>query len=205
MRVAVLFSGGKDSVFTTFYMFTQGFDPILITIKPERYSMMFHHQNIDKTTLQAKALGIKQYFLETDDSHWHERLKSLLKKLRVGGIAAGAVASEYQKRRIERLGEELGIPTYTPLWHKEDELMQEVLKYFETYITAVAAEGLDAHWLGEKFEKLADAKIKNIHPFLEGGEGETFVAHTPFFKKRIKIKSWKKKWDKTRGEAEIIL
>ncbi len=205
MKVAVLFSGGKDSCYSLFWTLTQGFDPILITIKPERYSMMFHHPNIDKTALQAKALGIKQYFLETDDAHWYERLKSLLKKLRVEGIAAGAVASEYQRRRIERLGEELGIPTHTPLWHKEDELMQEVLKYFETYITAVAAEGLDEKWLGEKFEKLVAAKIKNTHPFLEGGEGETFVANAPFFKKRIEIKSWKKKWDKTRGEAEIIL
>ena len=155
--------------------------------------------------MQTETLGIKQYFLETDDAHWHEKLKALLKRLRVEGIAAGAVASEYQRRRIEKLAEELGIPTYTPLWHKEDELMQEVLQYFETYITAVAAEGLDASWLGEKFEKLASAKIKNIRPFLEGGEGETFVVNAPFFKQRIKIKSWKKKWDKTRGEAEIVL
>ena len=205
MRVACLFSGGKDSVFTVFCMLTQGFDPILVTIKPEKYSMMFHHPNIDKTRLQAEALGLKQYFLQTDDKHWHKKLKALLKKIKAEGITAGAIASEYQRRRIEKLGEELGIPTYAPLWHKESELMQEVLEYFETYITAVAAEGLDEKWLGKSFSELAKAKIKNIHPFLEGGEGETFVANAPFFKKRIKIKSWKKKWDKTRGEAEIIV
>jgi len=205
MQIACLFSGGKDSCFALFWALTQGFESVLITIKPEKYSMMFHHPNINKTRLQAKVLAIKQYFLKTDDAHWHETLKALLKKLKIEGIVAGAVASEYQRRRIERLGEELGIPTYTPLWHKEDELMQEMLQYFETYITAVAAEGLGKEWLGRNFKELVKAKIKNIHPFLEGGEGETFVANAPFFKKRIKIKSWKKKWDKIRGEAEIVL
>ncbi len=204
MHIAVLYSGGKDSNFALFWSLTQGFDPVLITIRPERYSMMFHHPNIDKTKLQAEALGIRQYFLETDDAHWHENLKKLLVKLRVEGIVAGAIASEYQRRRIDRLGEELGIPTYAPLWHKEDELMRELLEYFEIYITAVAAEGLGEQWLGERFEKLTSAEIKNIHPFLEGGEGETYVANAPFFKNKIRIKGWKKKWDKTRGEAEIL-
>ena len=205
MRVVCLFSGGKDSNFALFWVLAQGFEPVLVTIKPERYSMMFHHPNIDKTRLQAEALGLRQHFLETDDAHWHEKLKTLLKKIKAQGIVAGAIASEYQRRRIERLGEELGIPTYTPLWHKEDELMAEMLEYFETYIAAVAAEGLDEKWLGKPFSDLVKAHIKNIHPFLEGGEGETFVAYAPFFKKRIKIKGWKKKWDKVRGEAEIII
>ena len=204
MKVAVLFSGGKDSTYSVFWSLTQGFEPILITVKAEAYSMMFHHPNIDKTKLQAKAIGIKQYFLKTNDARWHGDLKKLLKRMRVEGVVAGAVASEYQRRRIEKLGEELGIPTYTPLWHKEDELMQEVLQYFDAYITAVAAEGLGKEWLGEKFSKLAKAKIKDIHPFLEGGEGETYVANAPFFKKRINIKRWEKKWDGIRGEAEII-
>src|SRR3989338_4780390 len=158
MHVAVLYSGGKDSNFALFWAMNQGFEPILITVKGEKYSMMFHHPNIDKTKLQAKVLGIKQYFLKTDDASWHENLKKLLKRLKVQGIVAGAVASEYQRRRIDKLGEELGTPTYTPLWHKQDELMDEILQYFETYITAVSAEGLDEKWLGKEFKELAKAK-----------------------------------------------
>ncbi len=204
MRVACLFSGGKDSVFSTFWALTQGFEPILITVKAEEYSMMFHHPNIGKTKLQAKALGLRQYFLKTNDEKWHDDLKRLLARLKVNGIIAGAVASEYQKRRIERVGEELGVPTYAPLWHKETELMEEMLRYFEIYVSAVAAEGLGKEWLGRPFKELGEAKIKNIHPFLEGGEGETYVAHAPFFKKGIKIKKWKIKWDGIRGVAEMI-
>jgi len=204
MKVAVLYSGGKDSNFALFWALTQGFDSILVTVKGEKYSMMFHHPNIDKTKLQSRSIGIKQYFLKTDDKNWHNNLKKLLKRLKVNGIVAGAVASEYQRRRIDKLGEELGIPTYSPLWHKEDELLNEMLEYFEIYVTAVAAEGLGKELLGKPFSEIAKRNSKNIHPFLEGGEGETFVANTPFFKRKIKIKKWKIKWDGVRGEAEII-
>lgn len=203
MKVAVLFSGGKDSCFSLFWARTQGFEPILITVKAEEYSMMFHHPNIEQTKLQAKTLGVTQYFLKTSDANWHNDLKKLLKQLKIKGIVAGAIASEYQKRRIERVGEELGIPTYAPLWHKEDELMNEMTQYFEIYITAVSADGLNEKWLGKPFQELAKAKIKNIHPFLEGGEGETYVTNAPFFKKKIEIKKWKKHWDGIRGVAEI--
>ena len=205
MKVACLFSGGKDSCFALFWALFQGFEPVLITVKGEEYSMMFHHPNIGKTALQARALGLKQHFLKTTDKRWHADLKRLLKKLRVHGIVAGAVASEYQRRKLDKLGEELKIPTYAPLWHKEDELMSELLEYFETYIIAVSADGLGKEWLGKPFKELAAAKIKGIHPFLEGGEGETYVANAPFFKKRVKIAKsrWKIKWDGVRGEAQI--
>ncbi|MEK6981790.1 MAG: diphthine--ammonia ligase [Candidatus Micrarchaeota archaeon] len=208
MRVACLYSGGKDSNFAVFWALTQGFEPILITVKGEKHSMMFHHPNIDKTKLQAKALGLKQYFLETDDAHWFENLKKLLKKLKVEGIAAGALASEYQRRRIDKLGEELGIPTYAPLWHKKEEMLSELLEYFEIYVTAVAADGLEKDLLGKPYKKLveqvkAKGKEKEINIYLEGGEGETFVSNAPFFKHAIKIKKWKKTWEKTSGEAQI--
>ncbi len=203
MKVACLYSGGKDSNFALFWALTQGFDPVLITIKGEEYSMMFHHPNIDKTTAQAKTIGVKQHFLKTNDANWHEKLKKLLKKLKIQGIVAGAIASEYQRRRIDKLGEELGIPTYAPLWHKQDELMDELLRYFEISITAVSAEGLTEKWLGKPYSELVVKKIPHIHPFLEGGEGETYVTNAPFFKKAIKIKKWKKQWDGKRGVADI--
>ncbi|MDO8554165.1 MAG: diphthine--ammonia ligase [Candidatus Micrarchaeota archaeon] len=202
MHVVVLFSGGKDSVFATFWALTHGFDVTLVTVKAEEDSTMFHHPNIDKTKLQAKALGLKQVFVTTNENNWHEDLKEAIKKLEIGGLVGGAIASEYQKRRFERICEELGIVSYSPLWHKGDELLQEMINYFEIYVTAVAAEGLGPELLGEPFKKLL-GKRANVHKFLEGGEGETFVANAPFFKKAIKIKKWKKTWDGVRGNAEI--
>ena len=205
MRVAVLFSGGKDSVFATFWSIMHGFEPVLVTVKPPEYSMMFHHPNIDATKKQAEALGLEQIFVETSEENWREKLVEAFRALGARGIVAGAIASEYQRRRIDSIGEELGIPTYAPIWHKDkgDDLMKEMLEYFEIYVTAVSAEGLGPEFLGESLKKLVDAKKPNIHPFLEGGEGETFVTDAPFFKKAIRIKKWKKSWDGSRGVAEI--
>ncbi|MEW6722775.1 MAG: diphthine--ammonia ligase [Candidatus Micrarchaeota archaeon] len=204
MRVAVLFSGGKDSVFATFWALMHGFEPVLVTVRPPEYSMMFHHPNIESTKKQAESLGIGQVFVETTEENWRDKLLEAFRMLGAGGIVAGAVASEYQRRRIDSIGEELGIPTYAPLWHKEkSEVLGEMLEFFEIFVTAVSAEGLGPEFLGEPLRKLVDAKKPGIHPFLEGGEGETFVSDAPFFRKKVGIGGWKKKWDGVRGVAEI--
>ncbi len=207
MKVVVLFSGGKDSVFATFWAMMHGFEPVLVTIRPPEYSMMFHHPNIEPTRKQAESLGLEQVFVETTEENWRGLLIETFRSLGVGGIVTGAVASEYQRRRIDSIGEELGIPTYAPLWHKDrgSPVMEEMLAYFEIYVTAVSAEGLGPEFLGEPLKKLAEAKKPNVHPFLEGGEGETYVADAPFFKEKVGIKGWKKSWDGVRGVAEIEL
>ncbi len=209
MRVAVLFSGGKDSVMAAFWAMMHGFDVTLVTVRPPDYSMMFHHPNIKWTKMQAEAMGLRQVFVKVTEKDWQTKLTAAFRRLRAEGIATGAVESEFQRRRIDAIGEKLHIPTYAPLWHKGpgSGLMDELLNNFEIYVTAVSAEGLGPEFLGEPLKKLVDAissgKKPGIHPFLEGGEGETFVADAPFFRKRIRIKKWKKTWDGVRGVAEI--
>lgn len=199
-KVACLFSGGKDSVFAVFWAMYNGWDPILVTVFPEPYSMMFHHPNAGWTKLQAEAMGLEQVTFKTGKEGELDKLQQVLSALGIKGIVTGAIASEYQKQRIDRIGHELGTPTYSPLWHKEPVLAEE-LKHFEIYITAVSAEGLGPELLGKNFQELGNRK--NIHPLLEGGEGETFVADAPFFKKKIEILEWEKEWDGVRGVAHI--
>jgi diphthine-ammonia ligase len=206
MKVAVLFSGGKDSVFAAFWALMHGFDVALVTVRPPEYSMMFHHPNIEQTKKQAVSLGLEQVFVETTEEDWRGKLIETFRMLGAEGIVAGAVASEYQRRRIDSIGEELGIPTYAPLWHKDlgDDVLEEMLDYFEVYVTAVSAEGLGPEFLGEPLRKLVEARKPGIHKFLEGGEGETFVANAPFFSKPVAVKGWKKRWDGVRGVAELV-
>lgn len=205
MRAAVLFSGGKDSTYAAFWAMAQGFDAILVTVRPPEYSMMFHHPNLDATKRQAEALGLEQVFLETTEEGWKERLIAVLMEIRAEAIVAGAIASEYQRRRIDAVGEDLGIPTYAPLWHKGGELMEEMLGYMDIRICAVSAEGLGPELLGEPLRRISEDPPPGIHPFLEGGEGETFVADAPFFKGPIRISGWKNSWDGVRGVAEAVV
>ena len=203
MRLACLFSGGKDSTYAVFWAMAQGHEPVLLTVKPEPYSMMFHHPNIEYTKLQAEAMELEHKTIEVKEENWEEKLTEALKELKVEGLVGGAVASEYQRRRFEKVCEKLNIPAYSPLWHKKEDTLKEMLEYMEVYIIAVAAEGLGKEWLGKKLNELLENKPENIDAFLEGGEGETFVADSAFLKKRIVIKEWDIEWDGIRGVAKI--
>lgn len=203
MRAVVLFSGGKDSVFAAHWAVQQGFETILLTVRPPEYSMMFHHPNIEATRMQAEAMGLEQIFVEVSETDWKSKLIDALRSIRAEGVVSGAVASTYQRSRIDAMAKELNIQSLSPLWHKGPELMAQMLKDFEIYVTAVSAEGLGPEFLGEPLEKLVRAKKPGVHLFLEGGEGETFVTNAPLFKKKILIKRWKKTWDGVRGIAEI--
>ena len=58
MKVAVLFSGGKDSVLAAFCMQHQGHEVRLLTIEPAEYSAMFHHPNVQWCARQAREMGM---------------------------------------------------------------------------------------------------------------------------------------------------
>jgi diphthine-ammonia ligase len=202
LQVACLFSGGKDSCLSLFCALSSAWSPILVTIKPAEYSMMFHHPNIEWTRLQAEAMGFPQISVKPKGGQEElDALENALSELHIDGIFTGAMDSDYQKQRIDEIGEAIGIPTYSPLWRKKEPMYSEVLEYFETYIIAVSAEGLGPELLGTRFQM---QKAKGIHPFFEGGEGETFVADAPFFHKRIIIDKWEKEWDGVRGVAKIV-
>lgn len=204
MKKAVcLFSGGKDSVFAAFWALHQGFDVSLLTIQSEEYSMMFHHPNVKWTKMQAEAMDLSHFMLKTNKENELKDMEKKISQLEADAIVTGAVASDYQRQRIEQIGENLGIATYSPLWHKQEILMEEMLTNFETYTIAVSADGLGPEFLAKPFSELVKKAPKNIHPFLEGGEGETFVTNAPFFQKKIVIDEWEVKWDGVRGVAEI--
>ncbi|MEW6748834.1 MAG: diphthine--ammonia ligase [Candidatus Micrarchaeota archaeon] len=204
MRTVALFSGGKDSTYAVHWALSQGHEVVLLTVRPPEYSMMFHHPNIDATKLQAEAMGLEQHFVEVTEENWRDSVSNALTALKAEAIVSGAVASTYQKNRLDAIARELGIESFAPLWHKGRELLDEMLRDYEIVVMAVSAEGLGPEFLGEPLEKLVRANKPGIHLFLEGGEGETFVTDGPLFKKRIEVKKWKKEWDGVRGVAHIL-
>ncbi len=213
MRVAVLFSGGKDSCYATHLCLSWGWEAQWLTIHPPADSMMFHHPNTGWTALQAEAAGIKWHEMRSkasdasDTQSELDELEGALRRMKVDGIVSGAVGSEYQKQRIEVIGQRLGLPTFAPLWHKKPEVLREMLVQMEVYLVSVAAQGLDEKWLGKRLVPddvgRLEALRPTVSPFLEGGEGETFVTDAPYFGKRIVIDKMEKSWDGLRGTAWI--
>jgi len=220
MRVAVLFSGGKDSTFATYIAHRQGWRvQYLVTMQPpSSESWMFHHPCTELTKLQAEAMGIRQILQKTAGKK-EEELQDLLSAIKpvverdeIDAIVSGAVASNYQKDRVEALAKDLGIKHIALLWHKDPEqlLREELQNGFEIIFTAVAAEGFDKSWLGRKLDAQAVNELKALnekygtHICGEGGEYETFVTDCPMFKRKIQLVDVGKIWDGKTESGYII-
>jgi diphthine-ammonia ligase len=213
MRVAILFSGGKDSTYATWIVQHQGWDVAsLVTVRPSsRDSLMFHSPTIKWTSLQAQAMGLQQIVTDTagrdELQGLREKLSGLKTDDRVSGLVTGAVASDYQKTRFDNMCDTVGMKTYSPLWHKNPKLLVADLRKagFRIILTAVAANGLDESWLGRelsdhewsRLEKLSERH--GIHLTGEGGEYESFVLDAPHFSQSIEIEKSGKEWEGDRG------
>ena len=209
MKVAVLFSGGKDSTMAVYNALESGHDvEYLLAMKSANdESYMFHVPNIHLTDLLAEAMDIPIISVETDGIK-EEELNDLkggfekLKDLGIEAIYTGALYSNYQKSRIEKLADEVGLKAVSPYWHVDElEYMNLIVSLgFDVIISGVSAYGLDEKWLGRKIdEKCIDDLIRlnekvGINLAFEGGEAETLVLDGPIFKKRVKILKDKKQW-----------
>jgi len=216
LRVAVLFSGGKDSSYATWVVQHQGWDVNLVTVKPSSAdSDMFHHPNVGWTRLQAQAMELSLNVVEIRDDDEMADLQIALAAMKarhgITGVVSGAIASDYQKSRIDNMCDAIGLKSYAPLWHKNPRLLVEDLKKagFRIVLVAVAAAGLDESWLGQelgvqqwsRLEQLS--KVHGIHLTGEGGEYESFVLDAPHFSKTIEIERSRNEWHGDRGRMII--
>jgi len=211
MRVAVLATGGKDSVLALHRVLNEGHEVrYLVSMIPLREdSWMFHYPNIRLVDLFADAVEIPLVKAETSGVKEKEveDLKHLIEKLDVEGIVSGAVASNYQKTRIEKICRQLSLKSVMPLWHeKELHILNEILDLkFEVIITGVYAYGFDKEWLGKKINEKTVKALKELNIKYgvslvgEGGEYETLVLDAQFFRKRIKIIKAEKVWENQSG------
>ena len=219
MKVASLFSGGKDSTYALWYAQMQGWDvEALVTVFPEtQESWMFHFPALQWTKLQAEAAGIRQVRVLTSGVKEREvqdlgvELGKLKKYTGIEGIVSGAIASEYQRTRLDNLCEGLGLRSFAPLWHKDQKqlLNNQIEAGFEVIITACNALGLDEKWLGktlglQELEELVKLnKRYGLSIAFEGGEGETFTLAAPAFKHRLSVLKATKHWKGDSGYLEL--
>lgn len=212
MKIAALFSGGKDSAMAIYKAMQKGHEiAYLVTMLPAHdASYMFHYPNVEWTTYQGKCMGIPVVQKKTEAVKEEELqdMKAALADLGVEAVVSGALASRYQKERVDRIAKELGLKSYAPLWQKGDKrLFRQVLELgFKIIMIGVAAEGLDESWLGrtidyEAVDELSD--MGHLHIMFEGGEAETFVLDGPMFGQRLEVTNAEKKWDGVRGEYTI--
>ena len=215
MRLAGLLSGGKDSVYAARLTQLEGHTlSYLVSLRsknPDSY--MFHTVNIDLARLQAEAWNIEHREAVTEGEKEEELtdLKKALSELDIDGIITGAIASNYQRERIDKIADALGLKHLSPIWGRNrEELLSEMMDSgMEIIFSAVAAHGLDKTWLGETLDQERVKRLKNLSEKFgvdmcgEGGEYESLVIDAPWFSKRIEIIDTEKTWDGVSGRNNI--
>ncbi|MCX6681132.1 MAG: diphthine--ammonia ligase [Methanothrix sp.] len=218
MKLGVLFSGGKDSVFACHRAMEKNQVACLITLVSENPdSYMFHTPNIRHTDLQAKAMGIPlltwpTYGIKEEElADLAAAITAARERYGIRGIVTGAIESVYQAARVQRICRDQDIWCYNPLWQTNqiDYLRRLLKENFSIIISGVYAYPFDASWLGaelteERIQMMEQLQKKyKINPSGEGGELETYVLDGPLFQKRIEIMKASQSYANYRGQFVI--
>jgi diphthine-ammonia ligase len=221
MKLASLFSGGKDSMYSIYLAQKQGHEVtcLLSVFAKSEESHLLHHPNLQWTKLQSESMKIPQLTISSDSDETEDELivlENLLKiakeKFNIQGLVHGGIKSKFQKEKFESLCLKLDLIAVTPLWDTEPEqYMNDLIdSTFEFIMTTVSSDGLDDTWLGKTILKSDIEILKHLSDKFgfnlnfEGGEAETFVTNCPLFSNPIKIKQSEKNWDGYRGRFEIV-
>jgi asparagine synthase (glutamine-hydrolysing) len=206
VKLGALLSSGKDSLYAAYIMKRQNYEiACAITLESENPdSFMFHTPNVHLVKLQAEAMGIPLVRGKTKGQKEVELgdLRKALEAAKEGhgiqGIVSGALYSNYQRERIEKVADDVGLKLFSPLWHmdQEQELRNLLKAGFEVIMVSVAAEGLDKSWLGRTLTQKDVDKLVVLHKKYginiagEGGEYESLVLDCPMFQKKLEIEKY---------------
>ncbi|MDP6139195.1 MAG: diphthine--ammonia ligase [Candidatus Woesearchaeota archaeon] len=209
MKVAIMYSGGKDSTSAIDYALEKGWDiKYLISIKPTRTDCyLFHYATVEHTTELAKILKIHHILKKctvADPEKEAQIVRKIVEKKQkttpVNAVVLGGTGlQETQLKSIQNALRPLSIEVFASHAGEEHDLIIEKMlnKGYEIMITQVASDGL-MPWLGrtltkENFNELKrDSANYKFHIGFEGGYADTLVLDGPIFDKKLKIDSFKR-------------
>jgi predicted ATP pyrophosphatase (TIGR00289 family) len=209
MKVAVLFSGGKDSVMAVHYAMQQGWDiEALIAVKPKNTeAYLWHYSTVEWTLLSAQAMGLPLFLLKNDEIGPEKEanvLQQVFSRLKINALLLGGVGlQKTQIESVKKLAAKYKIQVLVPYeTYSSEQLLREELKAgFDIRITNVAVDGLGPEWLGKKLDGNSALQMKMLsekHGFNilgEGGHYDSFVVDGTIFKQKIEFLDTKKVWD----------
>ncbi|MED6148802.1 hypothetical protein PIB30_118274 [Stylosanthes scabra] len=214
MKVVALVSGGKDSCYAMMKSIHYGHQIVaLANLLPaddavdELDSYMYQTVGHQIIVSYAECMGLPLFRKRIRGSTRHQELGYrttqgdevedmfiLLREVKkqipeVTAVSSGAIASDYQRLRVESVCSRLGLVSLAYLWKQDQSLLlQEMIANGILTVTVkVAAMGLDpAKHLGKEIAFLNDYlhKLKELYGINvcgEGGEYETLTLDCPLF------------------------
>jgi diphthine-ammonia ligase len=221
LRLAALYSGGKDSTFSIFKIRELGHQVVrLIAMIPSADdSLLFHYPNIGLTHYLAEAMQIPLTTFAVNKESKEGEFQALEQAIiqvksdyDIQGIVHGAISSRFQNELFRRICSDNQLVMFTPLWNAIPlQYMYGLLsEKFDIKIVSVSAMGLGKDWLGKSLDTNSISLLESLskkHGFdlaFEGGDAETLVVNCPLFSKKLDIKKAVVHWDGQRGIFEIL-
>ena len=209
MKVAILFSGGKDSCQAVKWALDNGHKiEALIAIKPKNSeAYIWHYPTVEWSILSANAMEIPIILAKTEDIGPKTEanvLDKVFDKLKVDAVLLGGVGlQKTQINAVKEIAKKFGIKVLVPYDNMTSEqLLDEELKSgFDIRIADVAVDGLNKDWIWRKLDSQTIEELKKLSkkfgfdPLGEGGHYNTFVVDGPMFKKKIQVTDSEKIWD----------
>ncbi len=201
MKVAVMYSGGKDSTYAIDYALQKGWDiKYLLSVKPTRTDCyLFHFATVEHTPLQAEALGLRHIMARcsvADPIQEAQVVREVVQKNKVEAVLLGGTGlQQTQIKSIQNALMPLGIEVFAAHSGEDHEevVRKLIARGYDIRITQIATEGLSEKWLGKQIDKDNFAELQKLsrqfgfHIGGEGGYYDTFVCDAPIFRKRIII------------------
>jgi len=198
MKVAGLWSAGKDSCFACYKAIALGYDLSLLFnfMEPGGKNSLSHGLPAALIFKQSQAIGIpiEQKSMPKDGEAYREEFKALICKWKnkagVEGVVFGDIYLKEHKEWIDAVCRDAGVEPIMPLWGRDTkELILEIIDSgFKPMVVAVKADLLGKEWLGRIIDRKFVEELKpEIDPCGEKGEFHTLVVDGPIFSKPIKI------------------
>ena len=199
--VAVLFSGGKDSVYALEYALSRWKVSYLLSIKPTRTDCyLFHYATVEHTPKLAKLTGLKHILLKCNVAHPKREadiVRRVVEMNPVDAVILGGVG--LQRLQLKSIQDAL-LPFGTEVFashagHDHEEVIKDMTKKgYRFIISQIASEGLNEYWLGKVIDErninelIQRSRKFGFHVGGEGGYYDTLVLEAPILNKALRMK-----------------
>jgi uncharacterized protein (TIGR00290 family) len=208
MKVAVSWSGGKDSCLSCSKAITQGYDVThIVTFIWETPSLA---HPLPLIALQSKALRIRHIEARVKEPYFEqykETISRLIKENGIEGIVTGDISfvDSYHGNWVDDVCKGLNIEVIKPLWGVDHyEILNELISQgFKAVFTCAKQPWFDEEWLGRKLDWECLKDLKELREKYgidicgELGEYHTMIIDAPIFKEAIEISKFSKEKQNT--------